>query len=476
MNMKTPKGKNKTASKKTSQFEVEASPPTITAGNAENTENSTVGTSLQAKKCDPFQKEQDHLVDEVARAVLSDSPKLYEGKEVQELIDSLVSNPFLTRKQIPRTPENLINEIRSSWRKAIENEDDGSAQPIQMNSEHREVLSASLPVLHNQPECSMPSFLSTTTLSDISQSSLPEEVVSDCLKRVPQEHVTASQRGDTPAQNHSDLLNKKRACRQDLERTDLCTELSQTSQTETLSPAVQNRMDVMDGNKDKYVELLDHLQACNKEHSMQKRTLWNSFQLSSGISSKSFEDADFGILHETLPEEVGHLSLNSSNTSEFNFELEPNSPMPSGNFPDDTVGGIQTTPKSDLNLQAICRRYEALKKSLSKKMEDSYHSCPETLERQKPELSLTPNKMQTDDMLNFLDVHDLHTDYSKTSFRETLSERKRSLSPLIKFSPEEQRLRTIIPISLGEFLPNLKEDEIQSENLDAEKSPSDLKR
>lgn len=35
------------------------------------------------------------------------------GKEVklEELIDSLVSNPFLTRNQIPRTPENLSKFI-----------------------------------------------------------------------------------------------------------------------------------------------------------------------------------------------------------------------------------------------------------------------------------------------------------------------------------------------------------------------------
>lgn len=50
---------------------------------------------------------------QVARAVLSNSPQLSEGKEVklEELIDSLISNPFITRSQIPRTPENLSKLI-----------------------------------------------------------------------------------------------------------------------------------------------------------------------------------------------------------------------------------------------------------------------------------------------------------------------------------------------------------------------------
>ncbi|KAJ8775559.1 hypothetical protein J1605_001279 [Eschrichtius robustus] len=101
----TPREKNETVSKKTPEFEAEDSSSSNIA------ESSAFGGSLPAKKSDPFQKEQDHLVEEVARAVLSDSPQPSKGEEVilEGLIDSLVSDPFLTRNQIPRTPENLIN-------------------------------------------------------------------------------------------------------------------------------------------------------------------------------------------------------------------------------------------------------------------------------------------------------------------------------------------------------------------------------
>ncbi|XP_011785804.1 PREDICTED: HAUS augmin-like complex subunit 6 [Colobus angolensis palliatus] len=471
--MRTPKEKNEAISKKIPEFEVENSPLLDVAT---NTESSAFGGSLPAKKIDPFQKEQDHLVEEIARAVLSDSPQLSEGNEIklEELIDSLASNPFLTRNQIPRTPENLITEIRSSWRKAIEMEENRIVEPTQMDAEHREVLPESLPVLHSQREFSMDDFLLETTVSDFGQSrSTEEKVVSDC-KCMPQKPVLTSHIDEPPTQNQSDLLNKKAIYKQDLECLAF-TKLSETSQMETFSPAVGNRIDVMGGSEEEFMKILDHLEvSCNKP-STNKTMLWNSFQIPSGISSKSFKDNDFGILHETLPEEVGHLSFNSSSSSEANFKLEPDSPMHGGILLEDVVGGRQTTPESNFNLQALRSRYEALKKSLSKKREESYLSNSQTPERHKPELSPTPQSVQTDDVLNFLDTCDLHTDHRKTSLPMSIGERKRSLSPLIKFSPVEQRLRTTISSSLGE-LPNLKEEDILNKSLDAKEPPSDLTR
>lgn len=172
--------------------------------------------------------------------------------------------------------------------------------------------------------------------------------------------------------------------------------------------------------------------------------------------TEGFKDIDFGILHETLPEDVGRLSLNSSNSTEANFKLDPNSPMPSSIFPEDVVGERQTTPKSDSHVQAIYSRYEALKKSFIKKKEETYHFNSEISERYKLELSPAPQTMQTDDMLNLLDTQNLHSDYTKSSLRMSVGERKQSLSPLIKFSPVEQRLRTTRPCSLEELPPYLK--------------------
>nr|XP_020759722.1 HAUS augmin-like complex subunit 6 [Odocoileus virginianus texanus] len=466
--------KNETVPKKTPEFEVEYS---SSSNIAKNTDSSACGGSLPAKKSSPFQKEQDHLVEEVARAVLSNSPQLSEGKEVklEELIDSLISNPFITRSQIPRTPENLISEIRSSWRKAVEIEDNRSTEPIQVDTEHREELPESLPVVHNQKEFSMASFLSAATVSDSSHSHLPEEkIVSDCLECVPQKPVVTTCIGEQTTQNPSDLLNKDIICIQDLDCTTLQNKLLETRQIETFSPAVGNRRNVLGSSEEDNIKILDQSKASYEDFSMHNSMLWNCFQVSSGISS-SFKDGDFGILHETLPE-VGHISLISPSSTEATFELEPNSPMHSGIFTEDVVRERQTTPESDFNLQATCGGYEALKNSPSKQREEIYLSNPEILERHKPELNLTPQNMQTDDMFNFWGVHDLHIDYTKPSSRMSLGERKQSLSPLIKFSPVEQRLKTTIPCNLGELLPNLTEEEILNKSLDAKVSPSDSTR
>lgn len=469
--MRAPKEKDGIISKKIPELSRQDSPLLNTA---KHKENRTCGRPLPAKNSDPFQKEQDHLVEEVARAVLSDSPQLSEGKEVklEELIDSIVSNPFLTRKQIPRTPESLITEIRSSWRKAIEMEDIRNTEPIQMDTDHAEVLPDSVPVLHHQREFSMASFF-----SDFDPSYLPEEkVVLDSLEDVPQKHEANSHIGEPPTENKSDLLSKKTVCKQDLECMTLPTKRSETSSIEGFSSSVHNSISMlMDRSKDKYIKTSGHLQASSDETPMRKTVSWDSFQVLSGISSKSLNDMDFGILHETLPEEVGHLSLNSSSSSETNFKLESNSPGHCGIFPDDVMKGRPTTPESEFNFQAIHHSYEALKKSLSKTREESYFSNPEVLERQ-PEVSITAKNMPEGNILHLLDADDLLIDYAKPSVCTPLGERKRSLSPLIKFSPVEQKLKTTVPCSLGEpcsslgeLLPNVKEEEIMNKSLDANK-------
>ncbi|XP_023571581.1 HAUS augmin-like complex subunit 6 [Octodon degus] len=466
--MRAPKEKGEIISKKIPELEGQNS---VLWDAAEDAENRMSGGSLPAEKRDPFQKEQDLLVEEVARAVLSNSPQVSEGKEVklEELIDSIVSNPFLTRKQIPRTPENLITEGRSSWRQAVEMEDTGSTEPIQMDTHRGEVLPESLPVLHSQREFSVASLF-----SDFSQSYLPEEkVVLDCLEDVPEKPVT-SHIGEPMTENKSDLLSKKIVCKQDLECAALPTKLSETSPME-LSPSVRNRINVMMGrSEDKCVKALEHPQASHNETFMYKTVLWDSFQILSGISSKSLNDMDFGILHETLPEEVGRLSLNSSGSSETHFKLASNSPVHSGTFLDDVMKGEQMAPESEFSFQAIHSNYEALKKSLPKTREESYLSNPEVLERHEREVSAVAKNMQADNMLHILDSDDLLTGCAKPSLCLSLGEGKQSLSPLIKFSPVEQKLRTIVPRSVGEpcspleLLPSLKEEEILNKSLNAE--------
>ncbi|XP_074425272.1 HAUS augmin-like complex subunit 6 isoform X5 [Larus michahellis] len=91
---------------------------------SENAGDRVVQTMSPVKKEDPLKRARDELAEEFARTVMSESPQSGEGKRMalEDLLSTLAFNPFLTRKQIPRTPENLLSEIRSSWRKAVQTE------------------------------------------------------------------------------------------------------------------------------------------------------------------------------------------------------------------------------------------------------------------------------------------------------------------------------------------------------------------
>lgn len=64
MKIGTSREKTETISKKTPECEGENFPSSYIA---KNTEHSTLGGPLPVKKIDPFQKEQDHLAEEVRK-------------------------------------------------------------------------------------------------------------------------------------------------------------------------------------------------------------------------------------------------------------------------------------------------------------------------------------------------------------------------------------------------------------------------
>ncbi|XP_030287242.1 HAUS augmin-like complex subunit 6 isoform X2 [Sparus aurata] len=64
----------------------------------------------------------DNLADQFADAVTTTSPTegRVKGRDLEGLLNTLHGDPFSTRKQLPRTPESLIMDVKSSWRKALE--------------------------------------------------------------------------------------------------------------------------------------------------------------------------------------------------------------------------------------------------------------------------------------------------------------------------------------------------------------------
>ncbi|XP_076581223.1 HAUS augmin-like complex subunit 6 [Chaetodon auriga] len=78
----------------------------------------------------------DNLADQFADAVTTASPTegSVKGLDLEGLLSTLHGDPFSTRKQLPRTPESLIMDVRSSWRKALEEDKSGkTGQPVKFN-------------------------------------------------------------------------------------------------------------------------------------------------------------------------------------------------------------------------------------------------------------------------------------------------------------------------------------------------------
>ncbi|XP_067437108.1 HAUS augmin-like complex subunit 6 isoform X1 [Thunnus thynnus] len=64
----------------------------------------------------------DNLADQFADAVTATTPTegRIKGLDLEGLLSTLQGDPFSTRKQLPRTPESLILDVKNSWRKAVE--------------------------------------------------------------------------------------------------------------------------------------------------------------------------------------------------------------------------------------------------------------------------------------------------------------------------------------------------------------------
>uniref|UniRef100_F7E7N5 HAUS augmin-like complex subunit 6 N-terminal domain-containing protein n=1 Tax=Monodelphis domestica TaxID=13616 RepID=F7E7N5_MONDO len=387
---------------------------------------------LSTPKLDPFKKEVDHLAEEVAKAVIADSPQLYEGRDVElgTLINHLFSNPFLTRKQIPRTPENLTPEIRNSQREVFQDEVDPDIEVVQTDA-----------VLSDQTCLNTNSFLSGSAFS---KSFLPEEKGSPKLG--PQENIGTSHL-DPLTSKCAEILNKGIQEQQNSECSALQEDLEESDHTGSILSAAENKMDGVDG-KEEHVKKLNFSSASCKEQSW----VWNSMILNE-ISSNGNKAAHFDILHETLPEVTDNLSLNSSFSTESIDEVGQYNSVANDVLKEDSERKISNTEERTLNFDAIRSRLESLKKSVYEKKKEF---SPETYTKRDSELGYTSNNMETDDIANFLgDTPALYTDNIRPSLQKSLGERK-SLSPLIKFSPEERRLRPTKPNSIGEFLPYLK--------------------
>ncbi|XP_068946758.1 HAUS augmin-like complex subunit 6 isoform X2 [Petaurus breviceps papuanus] len=441
---KTLRDKEQPISKNTKKIKMETSQSLSAQKNREN-------CVLSTPVLDPFKKEVDHLAEEVAKAVVADSPQLCKERDTElgDLINCLFSNPFLTRKQIPRTPENLIPQIRNSQREDFQGGIDPDKEVVQIDA-----------ASSDQTYSGMNNFLSGSALN---KSFLPEERGSPKLG--PQENIGA--RHLDPLTGKCAKILNERIWEQNSECAVLQVDLEENLTGSSLS-AAEKKIGI-DGKEEQINKKLEFSSVSCKEQSWVHTTLlWNS--AINEISSNNREAVHFDILHETLPEVADNLSFNSSYSTESGDETGKSS-VANDILMEESTRKKLSTEERNLSFEAICSRFEALKKSVSEKKKESPQFSPETFIKDDSKLGCTSNNMETDEMFGSLGYFPaVYTDNIKPSLRMSFGERK-SLSPLIRFSPEEQRRRSTKPKDIGEFLPYLKE-----ENLDKRlDSSSDLK-
>nr|XP_033776551.1 HAUS augmin-like complex subunit 6 [Geotrypetes seraphini] len=403
------------------------------------------------KQDDPLMKAREQLAEQVADEIVSDSPRnTAGGMEIDDIIGLLASNPFLTRKQIPRTPENLISDIRSSWRKAMKTED-----PLEMQKhETQEVRKESeieMDLVHcNQIDLSLACFLSTSHIIDPNdplevQPSLSWEKPVPCEPEVinytDEFKVCSQATGLIRHEGPSEYETKKTVF-------DNCTKENELEAAFDL-PIAHKSAHIGDRPcaDVKMINVVQKTSLVSQANSSQCTTLsWDASQMIGDADDTDSHDViQFSIQHETLPEEVENLSLNSSRSLETDNEEQSKCIENECIFSEDKIAKAQAISKPKMDIQAIRCRYEALKKTFKNTITDYeegiYQSPVRRFIKQRSESSLPQKKVDLEDCDMFSPIDKFSTldfDGLKTPSRLSMDERKLSLPQLMLFSPVEE--------------------------------------
>ncbi|KAM7026054.1 HAUS augmin-like complex subunit 6 isoform 2-T2 [Acridotheres tristis] len=343
-NLHTCVGNKKSASPKILKNGKEEFP---TSEMEKNVGKTVIWPKSPVKKDDLLEKARDELAEEIAKSVC-ESPDSGEekGMALDDLISSLSCNPFLTRKQLPRTPENLLTEIRSSWRKAIQTE--GSLE-LELSSTQVVTEDSSMNATCMQEEVDSAFVCSehASPVSDLGPPLSEKKSQLRCTESSFQEQVSVSHIFESSGSKTSGIQESEKT---DSEKLD-CSPLSGSS-VEDLSQTSQNL--------EKSMNIPD---TCLKSGSKTNRLLSDHCRsfLMDKMLWQNVETTDMGILSETLPESDTDLSISADSDSSFFRMDSENSTSDSENDED--------IKKSDLDTQSLSNSHEVLKKTASKSEE-----------------------------------------------------------------------------------------------------------
>ncbi|KAM6289406.1 HAUS augmin-like complex subunit 6 [Aegotheles albertisi] len=411
----------------------------------ENAGDHVTQTASTVKK-DPLTKASCDLAEEVAKTVIPELSESDDGKgmALEDPFSSL-ADPFLTRKQIPRTPENLLTEIRSSWRKAIQTEgssDTGlAAAEVMIEATPMNASPTVQKAADSRSECSIPE--SPVPDFDSLLSERKSQLSSTEFR--PEEQMKTSCVIESPILETSGMQEIKR------------------TEAQKLKCIILNKSSVEDAEEHKNKNTSDILPSGHFRGSSVYRMLHRN--LSSLLSSVNHEADCFGIWNETLPEELDNTDPDISARSESDF----------GEIDTVYVTGDSTNEKdiqkSKLDTPPLFNTHKALQRTASRSEEELHqtHSGGESVSCGSYP-SLTPIKRE--DELYDLPKFCLDEEFTQTPSSMSLNERRYSLSSLLVSSQHLEEMASVIHEFPLDVINKLKDEEQLNEKPGTKESSS----
>ncbi|XP_074425269.1 HAUS augmin-like complex subunit 6 isoform X2 [Larus michahellis] len=418
---------------------------------SENAGDRVVQTMSPVKKEDPLKRARDELAEEFARTVMSESPQSGEGKRMalEDLLSTLAFNPFLTRKQIPRTPENLLSEIRSSWRKAVQTEGSSVRELPPAEVMIDEAPMDARPIMQKAADsgfvCSIPA--SPVPESDPLLSERKTQLSSTVL--TPQGQMRVSHIIESPILETAGMQESERTEEQELK----C----------IVNISVQNVNSVEDPEQSsQYVKKsVNTPDICSENNSRINVLPSGHFQrslmdrmLNQNVSPLLSSASHLQILGETFPEELGNMGTRKSASSDSGFNVVGIADITGGS---EDNGDIQ---ESKLDLHSLFSPHTALKKTVSRSEEELHqtHNGDESVSSRSDQ-SLTPERRERDKLCSPLEFC-LDEAFTKVPSPVSLNERKYSLSSLLVSCQHLEEMASMvhnIPLGIVAQLKNIEQ-------------------
>ncbi|XP_016160879.1 PREDICTED: HAUS augmin-like complex subunit 6 isoform X2 [Ficedula albicollis] len=376
----------------------------------ENAGENVLQPESTMQKDDLLEKARDELVEEIARSVCESSDSGEEkGMALEDLVSSLRFNPFVTRKQIPRTPENLLTEIRSSWRKALQPEGsldlELSAAEVVTEESSVNAVPGVQEELHSTCVCSEDG----SPVSDVGPPVAEKKSQFSSTESSSQEQVSTNHTFESSDSKTSGIQESERTDSEELG----CSALS-GSYVEDPSQTLQNL--------EKSMNIADAcLKSDSRTNAQPSEDCGSSLvdemlcQNASALNSVSHGTADVGIWNETLPECDTDCSTSACSDSFFRMDSEKSM---------DDSGNDEDIKKMDLDLPSLSNLCEVLKNTAS----ESEEELCQTHHRDKcerAELSTIPEEVEEADADPLIDEG-----FPKVPLPNSPHESKYSPSPL----------------------------------------------